>query len=395
MRDTFELSNSRVYQAYAAGQLEAGLKMAEALLARNRVRFGEKHANTVIARGILAIGFSRSGNDDLAKREFKEVIPQLLTDLRVDEAADTDVAAADRRRAREAIAEAYFTTVARTQPGQSEIGATFELADLVRSQSVHRAPAASSARLLARDARLAEQVRKEQDLAKQIGAQTSLLGSVLALPNTERDEQVTRALGAQIASLRAEHGTLRKSLQQSFPGYADLIDAKPPSLADIRKVLRPHEVLLSFYLGRRNSFLWAVRKDGDVSLTTPDITNTGLEDLVRRLRASLETHAEALDRLPPFDGPHLEHRAEHRSTSLEAPTPGSRSLLEIAEEMAEAGHKNANGQPYKPHARNQQYGQARPSGALRTQVLPTLNAHAVVYQLRCSELGSEHHAVWC
>lgn len=121
MRDTFELSNSRVYQAYAAGQLEAGLKMAEALLARNRVRFGEKHANTVIARGILAIGFSRSGNDDLAKREFKEVIPQLLTDLRVDEAADTDVAAADRRRAREAIAEAISRRLHARSPASPKL----------------------------------------------------------------------------------------------------------------------------------------------------------------------------------------------------------------------------------------------------------------------------------
>ena len=75
MREDFEINSSRVYQAYGAGQFEAGLKMAEALLARNQVRFGDKHANTVIARGVLAVGMSRAGRDEEAKREFKEIIP--------------------------------------------------------------------------------------------------------------------------------------------------------------------------------------------------------------------------------------------------------------------------------------------------------------------------------
>ena len=154
---------------------------------------------------------------------------------------------------------------------------------------MHRALAASSARLLARDARLAEQVRKEQDLAKQIGAQTSLLDNVLALPNAERDEKVTRELTAQIASLREEHAALRKSLQQTFPGYADLIDAKPPAIDDIRKVLHPDEALLSFYLGRRSAFLWIVRRDGDVGIAALDATNNVIERLVRGVREGLET----------------------------------------------------------------------------------------------------------
>ena len=300
MREGFELNNSRVYQAYGAGQFEAGLKLAEALLARNRARFGEKHANTVFARGVLAVGYSRAGNDELARREFKEVIPLVLNDLRLDE-GDSDVAAADRRRGRETIAEAYFATVARTQPGPQEINETFQLADLVRSQSVHRALAASSARLLARDTRLAEQVRKEQDLAKQIGAQTGLLNNVLALPSVERDEKATRELTAQITALRNEHAALRKSLQQSFPGYADLVDAKPPAIDDIRKVLRPDEALLSFYLGRRSAFVWVVRKDGDVGFATLDATNNVVERLVRGVREGLETSVETLDKLPPFE----------------------------------------------------------------------------------------------
>ena len=60
---------------------------------------------------------------------------------------------------------------------------TFRLADAIRGQSVQQALAASSARMVAKDPALAELIRSEQDLTKQINAQLGTLNNVLALPS--------------------------------------------------------------------------------------------------------------------------------------------------------------------------------------------------------------------
>ena len=79
---------------------------------------------------------------------------------------------------------------------------TFALADDIRSRSVQKALSASSARSVAHDPSLAELVRKEQDLGRQINAQLGALNN--ALSSNERDEIVVNANKALIDKLRVE-----------------------------------------------------------------------------------------------------------------------------------------------------------------------------------------------
>jgi hypothetical protein len=149
-------------------------------------RVGEKFRCGVRARH-LAVGLRRRDAD--AIREFKLALPVLLA---VRDNADDDDATvvAARSQRLQGIVEAYIKLSASTQLSSGDVAVdTFSLADAVRGGSVQRALAASGARASIKDPALAELVRKEQDLDKQVSAQLGLLNNILALPPDERDPQ--------------------------------------------------------------------------------------------------------------------------------------------------------------------------------------------------------------
>ena len=112
---------------------------------------------------------------------------------------------------------------------------------------------------------LAELVRNEQDLGKQVNAQLGMLNNVLSLPSAERDEKGVQAINASINKLRADgYKAGRKSTGDSRPMLTWSIP-KPPSVEQIKATLADGEAMLSFYFGRRGSFVWAVPKDGPVA----------------------------------------------------------------------------------------------------------------------------------
>ena len=156
---------------YAAGQIEAGVAAAEELVKRETARKGANSFDAAIARGLLAIGYSRSNRAADALREFKTAIPIMMTAAR--ESADDDdptlVAAKQARLQR--IVEAYFNALVDQAKDPNDVAEeTFALSDAIRGHSVGHSLADASARLAAKDPALAELVRGEQDLAKQIEA---------------------------------------------------------------------------------------------------------------------------------------------------------------------------------------------------------------------------------
>src|SRR5262249_33453067 len=178
---------------------------------------------------------------------------------------------------------------------------TFRLADTIRSHSVQQALAASSARMVATDPALADLVRREQDLSKQINAQLGTLNNVLGMPSSERDEKVVKAINATIDKARGERDKARVEIGRRFPGYADLIDPKPPTVENIKDTLNQGEALLSFYFGRERSFVWAVPKDGPVAFAPIAASAGDIERKVRNLRKALGPPATMISDIPPFD----------------------------------------------------------------------------------------------
>jgi CHAT domain-containing protein len=301
-RAIFELNPSRILSLYDSGQVDAGIATAERLVKSLAARVGESHFDTASAHGTLAIGLMRAGRDADAVREFKAAVPVMLANARENaDDEDTTVVAARSQRL-QTIVESYFTLLARTQGKTGEVGEeTFALADAIRGRSVQQALAASSARAAAQDPALAELVRKEQDLSKQVNAELGALNNVLAIPSADRDEKGVPQIQASIAALRADRDKARQDIKQKFPAYADLVAPKPPSVGEIRATLADGEAMLSFYFGQDASFVWAVPKSGPIAFATVDAKVGDIETRIRKLREALEPQAAMISDIPPFD----------------------------------------------------------------------------------------------
>jgi tetratricopeptide (TPR) repeat protein len=213
-RDALTLNASRVYLLYTAGQVETGIAAAQALLRREINRVGEKHADTAIARGILAVGLAKAGREEEALREFQAAIPILVASLREVPEEDETIAIAARRQRLQTIIEAYIALLGRRpRRTENDIATTFALADAIRGQAVQRALAEASARMTAQEPGLAALARKFQDLTKEVNAQLGLLNNVLSLSSAERDEKIIGDNHCRCckASRRARPGRSRNS----------------------------------------------------------------------------------------------------------------------------------------------------------------------------------------
>jgi CHAT domain-containing protein len=301
-REMFELNGSRIAALYASGQVEAGIAAATALVKRQTARTGANSFDTAAAHGTLAIGYTRAGRDVDAIREFKTAIPVLMAAARENADEDDPTVVAARSARLQRIVESYIGVLARGAAKSNDVAIeTFALADAVRGRSVQKALANASARMVAKDAALAEVVRNEQNLGKQISAALGTLNNLLAMPSDQRDEATVRATSAAIDKLRADRKSAQQDIKRRFPTYADLIDPKPPSVDEIKNALRPGEALLSYYFGQNASFVWAVPKDGNVAFASVPATALDLEAKVRRLRGALEPQVSMVSEIPPFD----------------------------------------------------------------------------------------------
>ncbi|HKH01085.1 MAG TPA: CHAT domain-containing tetratricopeptide repeat protein [Bradyrhizobium sp.] len=301
-REVLELNGSRINAMFASGQTQAGLEAAQSLLKREIARVGEKHFDAASARGILAVGLMRAGKNADAIREFKAALPVLLAASRENAEDDDATIVAGRSQRLQGIVEAYIKLLANTQSASGDLAAdTFSLADSIRGRSVQQALTASGARASIKEPVLAELVRTEQDLGKQVSAQLGLLNNILALPSAQRDEKGVKGVNASIEKLRSDRDKARAEINKRFPSYADLVDPKPPSVAQIKATLADGEAMLSFYFGRDTSFVWAVPKEGAVAFAQIKATSGEIESKVRKLREALEPQAAMISDIPPFD----------------------------------------------------------------------------------------------
>jgi CHAT domain-containing protein len=302
-RQVLELNNSRIDSLYASGQIEAGIAAAQSLLNRQISRVGETHFSTASSRGTLAIGYMLSGKSVDAVTAFKASIPVLMAAARENADDDDTSVVAARSQRLQRIVEAYISLLAKGQmdPGGDIAIETFQLADAVRGHTVQQAVAAASARMSAKDPALADLIRTEQDLTKQIRAELGVLNNTLALPSGERDEQGVKAIHATIERARTDRDKARSEIARRFPRYSDLVDPKPPTVESIKEALHQGEVLLSFYFGRSASFVWVVPKDGSVAFASLAITAADLQGKVAKLREPFDTPLLTPSLIPPFD----------------------------------------------------------------------------------------------
>lgn len=299
-----KMSSGRVLALARTGQEARGVEIANSILETTTARLGERHFDTAMVRGIRGVALAAAGQDAEAMAAFRSALPIITSSSRQ---ADTEEStSASRDFYIQTIVESYIVLLARAQgtPVAAGIDAgteSFRLADAARGRSVQRALSASAARAAVRDPALANLIRDEQDVLKQIAAQFGMLSNLLALPPEQRDDKAIHSLRVQVDKLRDSRAKTRQQIEKQFPEYASLIDPRAPSTDDVRASLRPGEAVVSFYLAQDNSFVWVVPKDGAVQFAASPVGAAEIEQKVNRLRRALEPQAETLGDIPAFD----------------------------------------------------------------------------------------------
>jgi CHAT domain-containing protein/tetratricopeptide (TPR) repeat protein len=117
-------------------------------------------------------------------------------------------------------------------------------------------------RLAAGSDRLAELVRRDQDLAAEAEAlDKAVLAAVSREPST-RDAAAEQRNRQRLAVISAERAGLQKTLAGEFPDYAALSNPLPMKAAEIQALLSGDEALVVFSVVDKDSHVFALTREG-------------------------------------------------------------------------------------------------------------------------------------
>jgi tetratricopeptide (TPR) repeat protein len=107
--------------------------------------------------------------------------------------------------------------------------------------------------------RLAELVRRDQDLASEADALDKAVVAAVSKPGAHDAASGKRERLAAIAARRAG---LQQSLANEFPDYAALSNPLPLNVKDIQALLASDEAMVLFALAEKQSYVAAITRDG-------------------------------------------------------------------------------------------------------------------------------------
>jgi CHAT domain-containing protein len=262
-----------------------------AALAHRRQNLPANHPATAETQGVLAVARKRAGDAPAALADFRAAVPALVARAAGAEAREHRV---------QVIVEEYLDLLSRT--GGAQVAAeTLRLAENTQGRGVQRALAAAATRAAAREPKLADLVRREQDARQQIAVLDARLADLASAPADQQPAEVIQQIRADVEQLRSAHEALRRELARGFPDYASLTDPRPPALDEIQRRLRPDEALVVVHAGAERTLVWAVPARGSVAFAVVDISAARIAEQVRELRRALDASPRKLGEVPPFD----------------------------------------------------------------------------------------------
>ncbi|MDX1485328.1 MAG: CHAT domain-containing protein, partial [Alphaproteobacteria bacterium] len=108
-------------------------------------------------------------------------------------------------------------------------------------------------------------------------------------------------LSNEITAVRSARARVATQIARRFPGYAALIHPPPPTMAEARASLRPHEALIATYVAEEATYVWALGKQGPHAFAAVPIGRVRLAQMVERLRKGLTFRGDSLVDIPVFD----------------------------------------------------------------------------------------------
>ena len=177
----------------------------------------------------------------------------------------------------------------------------FKLADAIRGYMVQRAMGASGARVVAEEPELSDFVRREQDTQYQIRALQSMLTETLASPEEQQDPTAIKKMALKIKTLSEARTALLEEIKGRFPKYSDFINPQPATPALAQAYLRSAEALISIYISKNHTYVWALPYSGEMKFSIVKLDKNTIGKIIIRLRKALDPKPKTLKDIPEFD----------------------------------------------------------------------------------------------
>ena len=273
----------------AQGRLSAAETYLNAALKQRRLAKGDG-LHTIEVLLALGEAYQREGLLTASIKSYREVF-DLLKKL-PDSAQDT-IQSKDLIPYGLAVTE-YAKTLKDQRAVQRLFAEAFDAVKLIRPTNVERTITQTATRLASQNPEIqsllesASQARRRRDTANlEISFETSL-------PKEQRSRIVEDRLSEQIKQADTEVRRLTAQLEKQFPDYGALLKPRPFGLSELQQRLGPREGLVTFMVGRQQSFVTLIRNDGIYIGAIPE-GERSLSESVTGLRRALEIQAGSVN----------------------------------------------------------------------------------------------------
>jgi CHAT domain-containing protein len=178
---------------------------------------------------------------------------------------------------------------------------SFAAAQQARLTSAGSAVSRMGVRFASGNDALAKLTRAHQDTVNRWRQLEKKLVKAVGYPSDKLNEGLKQDLRKQLSFFEKRLDELDSLLSDKFPEYAALISRQPLPLTDAQSLLAPDEALVTYLVGKEESYLWVVRRDR-AEFFKIDLTGKELAEAVLSLRKGLDPSGiTSLKQVRPFD----------------------------------------------------------------------------------------------
>lgn len=117
-------------------------------------------------------------------------------------------------------------------------------------------------RIAAGTDRLAELVRRDQDLGSEAESLDKAIVAAASKDRAKRDPAAEARAKARLVAIAGERATLQKALAKEFPDYSALSNPLPMTAKEIQSLLSSDEAMVILSVTEKESFAFAITRDG-------------------------------------------------------------------------------------------------------------------------------------
>jgi len=265
--------------------------------------YGKYNPKTSHAKSFAAENYAKLNQFDKAVNIYREVMESNAGFL-----ATRKTFSSSGRAQQEASAQRYLFSYMKLMVdaklkginvNAEPVSESFAIAEASRSKSLQTAMLGQTARAAAGNEYLSELVRKEQNIRVQLGEIEEQ-----QIEYVQKSGQGGKKQGKNLQTTQLElMNELRKigeEMSYQYPEYNQLINPKATGLAEVQKLLLPGELMLSYFVQKDRTLIWAIDKN-NANLHVSKLAEKDLYARVQRIRAGLDVPVATVEDIPAYN----------------------------------------------------------------------------------------------